>query len=147
MKKILIGLAATAMLATPLAVTASAEAVTTAGIDYGTPYVTHGTLGESHIRGGEWAITSKTLGTGASFTTNGGVPTSLSSTLTAKNTPITRWRIVFDAVSLDALNVKVDTDGLPTFGTSLGGGFHQGGAFQSGDKVVVLIYAVGDKTA
>jgi len=87
------------------------------------------------------------LGTVATFTTNGGVPDSLKSTLSAKDTQITRWRIVFDAVSLDALNTKVLIDGLPNFGTSLGGGFHQGGAFQSGDKVVVLIYAVGNKTA
>ena len=41
---------------------------------------------------------------------------------------------------------EIEAESLPNFGTSLGGGFTQGAAFESGGKVVVLIYALGDKS-
>ena len=88
MKKILIGLVATATLASPLAVTASAEAVTTAGIDYGTPYVTHGEPGRVATSAAASGPSRRRCSAPSpSFTTNGGVPDLASSTLSAKNTP------------------------------------------------------------
>ena len=143
MKKTIGLLAAIVMgvMAALMSTTGSAQAAV--AVDYGTPYVTHGQLGESHIRGGDWAITSKVAGTASSFTTNGGVPASVATGATM----VTRWRIVFTPDAGVVLPTDADGVVLPNFGTRLGGGFTQGAAFASNNKVVVLIYALGDKTA
>ena len=110
-------------------------------LDYGTPFVTHGGLGESHIRGGDWSVTSKAVsGTAGTFGTYS-TPASLLSTKSASDV-ITRWRITFTPDNANIL-AKIKCGDLPNFGTRLGGGFVQGNAQILNDKVVVHIYKIG----
>lgn len=144
MKKILVAIAAVILGAVAFVGTSgSAQAVTyPGGIDYGTPYVSHGALGNSHIRGGEWDITSKSFSATGDFATYA----SPSVKATAGSQGVTRWRITFTPAATSDLDAKIAADGLPAFGTALGGGFVQGAAVHLNGKVVVFIFAVGNKS-
>lgn len=60
-------------------------------VDLGSPYLTHGELGYSHVRGGDWAITS--IAKGDSFGSYN-APLTMRSTLTEGKT-IERMRLTF----------------------------------------------------
>ncbi|MET4159130.1 hypothetical protein [Agromyces sp. PvR057] len=125
---------------------ASGAANAADALDLGSPYLTHGTIGAAHVRGGDWVLTSTATTTAAAGFASYNAPAALLNTITAKTTQIERLRLTFtpDAdVTPEALAAEFASESEDlAVGSTWFKGFVVGNSQVLNGKVVVHVFRI-----